>query len=66
MAEEKPAEETKNLFPESRVKEYLKGQDIRISSEALPALDSAVKALLDKAASRAKENKRGTIQAQDL
>lgn len=56
----------KSLFPESRVKEYVKSKELRISSEALPVLDAKIKKLLVEAGARAKGNKRGTIQAQDL
>lgn len=56
----------KGLIPESRVKDFAKTLDMRFSGEALPVLDAAVKALIQKAGARAKENGRGTIQPQDL
>lgn len=61
-----PENGDKTLFPESRVKEFLHGKELRIASDALPVLDQKVKEMLLAAGSRAKGNKRGTIQEQDL
>ena len=54
------------LVVRSKVKEYVKGKKCRMSEEAVVAVSAAVKGLLDKAAVRAKGNKRQTLKAVDL
>jgi histone H3/H4 len=54
------------LVVRSKVKEYVKGKKCRMSEEAVVAVSAAVKGLLDKAALRAKGNKRQTLKAVDL
>ncbi len=55
-----------DLVVQSKVKEAVKGLDMRMSGELPDALDAKVKELLAAAAARAKANKKGTIQPHDL
>lgn len=50
----------------SAVREYLTAQEMRTSAEVFDSLDELIKHHLDKAIHRAKESKRGTVQARDL
>ena len=55
-----------SLVVASKVKAYIKSQEMMTSSEAIDALNDAIYALLDKAIARSKGNRRTTIKAQDL
>lgn len=52
------------LVVKSKIKENV--GDLNVSSDLANALDAAVKELIEKAAKRAKENGRKTVQARDL
>ncbi len=54
------------LVVASKVKAYVKSQDMMTSSEAIEALSEEVHELLDDAIARAKANRRSTVKAQDL
>jgi hypothetical protein len=54
------------LVVASKVKEAVKSQDVRMSGEFVDALNAEVDALVARAVTRAKDNKRGTVRAQDL
>lgn len=54
------------LLVGSKVKAYVKGQDLRVSGDFLEAANDAVYALLDAAVNRCKQNKRGTMRPQDV
>lgn len=56
----------KSFAVKSAIKDYIAAQGLRTSGELFPSLDDAIKQLLDKAIHRAKEGKRGTVQARDL
>ena len=50
----------------SKVKGYIRNQDLLTSGEVPAALNELVHDLLDKAIDRAKENGRSTVRPQDL
>lgn len=50
----------------SKVKEAVKGLELRMSGDVPDALNDKVQALLKAAADRAKENGRGTLRPYDL
>ena len=50
----------------SKVKEAVKGLDLRMSGDVPDALNEKVQAILAEAAKRAKENGRGTLRPYDL
>jgi hypothetical protein len=50
----------------SKVKEAVKGLDLRMSGDVPDALNEKVQAMLSEAAKRAKENGRGTLRPYDL
>ena len=54
------------LVVASKVRVYLKGKNVKMSSELIGALNEKVKGLLDGAASRAQRNKRATVKPQDV
>ena len=54
------------LVVASKVKAYIKSNDMMTSSEAIEAISSEVYTLLDRAIARAKSNRRSTVKAQDL
>jgi hypothetical protein len=54
------------LVVASKVKDAVKTQDVRMSSDFVEALNSEVDALVARAVARAKDNKRGTVRPQDL
>ena len=54
------------LVVASKVRAYLKGKGCMTSSELLEAINCCVAECLDKAAGRAKANKRATVKACDL
>ena len=50
----------------SKVREYIKSKGLMCSSEVLGEVNRCVYACLDRAADRAKENGRKTLQARDI
>ena len=50
----------------SKVREYLKTQGVKMSGDLPEALNKAVMTHLEKAASRAKGNKRSTVKPHDV
>ncbi len=59
-------EQRESLVVASKVKAYIKDQQMMTSSEALEAVSERVYDLLDAAVARAKANRRSTVKAQDL
>lgn len=55
-----------SLVVQSKVKEAVKGLDLRMDSSLPEALNAKINAILKDAASRAKENGRGTLRPYDL
>ena len=58
--------EKEMLIVGTKVKNYIKAQDVMSSGDVLIALNDAVYALLDKAVARAKGNGRKTVQGKDV
>lgn len=54
------------LVVASKVRNYLRGKNVKMSGELVEALNKKVKAILDDAASRAQGNKRATVKSQDV
>ncbi|NLW51721.1 MAG: hypothetical protein GXY85_12905 [Candidatus Brocadiaceae bacterium] len=54
------------LIVGTKVKNYIRAQDVMSSNDVLTALNEAVYALLDKAVARAKGNGRKTVQGKDV
>ena len=54
------------LIVASKVKNYVKASGMMSSKEFLAALNGAVCEVIDKAVTRAQENKRSTVQPRDL
>ena len=50
----------------SKAKEFLKGQDCNVASDALSGLNSCVEWYLQQAAARAKANNRKTVRPHDF
>jgi hypothetical protein len=50
----------------SKVKAYIKSQELHTSSDAIAALSDKVCAILDDAIARTKANRRSTVKPQDL
>ncbi|MBI2372561.1 MAG: hypothetical protein HYV07_01050 [Deltaproteobacteria bacterium] len=65
-AEQKKAEPRDTLVVKSKVKEYIRGKELRCQEEVLDALSDAVYGMLDRAAKRAQENDRKTVRPADL
>ncbi|MHA1372486.1 MAG: DUF1931 domain-containing protein [Promethearchaeota archaeon] len=63
-----PEEKEKALFVKSAVKELIKSQGCKSSSDIIngDALNNVIKDILIKACNRAKENKRSTVYPRDL
>ena len=55
-----------SLVVQSKLKEAVKGHDLRMDSTLPDAVNAKVAALLAEAAQRAKENGRGTLRPYDL
>lgn len=55
-----------SVVVQSKVKEAVKAQGLRMDSNLPDALNEKVNALIAKAAKRAKENGRGTLRPYDL
>lgn len=63
----KKSKKVEVLVVQSKVREYLKGKgDYNIGSDLFDAASQRVARLLDRAAERAKENGRKTIQGKDI
>jgi histone H3/H4 len=60
------AKEKEVLVVASKVRAYIKSKKMMTSSEAIPAISENIYRIVDKAAERAKANRRSTIKAQDL
>lgn len=65
-AKKKAVKEQVILVIASKCKEYLAEKDMRCGGEVPAALSERVAQLLEDAAFRAQENKRGTVQAKDI
>jgi hypothetical protein len=65
-AAKKTASAPAQLVVASKVKDAVKSQDVRMSSDFVEALNSEVDALVARAVARAKDNNRGTVRPQDL
>ena len=50
----------------SAVKEFAKGKNMMVGSDAYDAINNGIGAMLEAAAGRCKENKRKTLKAYDL
>ncbi len=55
-----------SLVVQSKVKDAVKSLDLRMDSNLPDALNAKIDAVLKEAASRAKENGRGTLRPYDL
>ena len=70
MAKKKKAKKSKApkepLIVASKVKNYVKASGMMSSREFLEALNGAICEVIDKAVTRAQENKRSTVQPRDL
>lgn len=55
-----------NVVVASKVKDAVRGQDVRMSSDFPEALNAEVQAVIDRAVKRAKDNNRGTVRPTDL
>ena len=55
-----------SLIVQSKVKEAVKGLDLRMDSSLPDALNDKIAAMLKEAADRAKNNNRGTLRPYDL
>jgi hypothetical protein len=55
-----------SLVVQSKVKEAVKGLELRMDSNLPDALNAKISALLKEAADRAKQNGRGTLRPYDL
>jgi hypothetical protein len=55
-----------SLIVQSKVKEAVKGLELRMDSSLPDALNEKISAMLEDAANRAKENGRGTLRPYDL
>jgi hypothetical protein len=60
------AKQKEVLIVASKVRAYIKSKKMMTASESIEAISDKVYCLLDKAADRAKANRRSTIKAQDL
>jgi histone H3/H4 len=54
------------LVVASKVRNYLRGKNVKMSGELIEALNKQIKSVLDQAASRAQANKRATVKPQDV
>ena len=66
MGKAKMAEVLLGLLTKSKIREQVKEMGLRLSKEALPALEAVIVSYLREAAERAKANGRQTIQAHDI
>jgi hypothetical protein len=61
-----PKKPKEMMLVQSKVKEYVRGQDMNCASDLVDALNEQVALLLDRAVTRAKENGRKTTRASDV
>ena len=54
------------LLVQSKVKDYVRGQEMMCSSDLIEALNDEIGRLLDRAVQRAKDNNRKTARASDV
>jgi histone H3/H4 len=54
------------LVVASKVRDYLKSKEVKVSGEFIPALNKKMMMVLDMAAERTKANKRSTVKPQDV
>ena len=54
------------LVVQSKVKAVAKKKKMRLAGEAVAAISKTVESTIDKAAARAKANRRRTVKAQDV
>lgn len=54
------------LLVQSKVKEYVRGQEMMCSSDLIEALNEEIGRLLDRAVQRAQDNGRKTARASDV
>ncbi len=54
------------LVVASKVRNYLKGKGVKMSSDLVPALNKKVMEMLNAGASRAQGNKRATVKPYDV
>ncbi len=55
-----------SLVVKSKVKELVKKKKMNMGADAITALDKHIALLIDRAAQRAKENRRSTIKGRDI
>jgi histone H3/H4 len=55
-----------SMVVQSKVREFVKKNNLRLSSDAIDALNKSVEELLKKAAERCKQNNRQTIRPADF
>ena len=55
-----------NLIVESRIRDTVKGMELRCSAELVGALNDLVYDVIEKAAERCRENNRSTLKEHDL
>jgi hypothetical protein len=60
------AKQKEVLIVASKVRAYVKSKKMMTASESIGAISDRVYCMLDKAAERARGNRRSTIKAQDL
>lgn len=67
-APKKAAKKTERevLVVASKVKDYIKSQELQSSSEVVPALSEKIYSLLDAAMERTRTNNRATVRPHDL
>ena len=66
MAKKKVTQKKEPLVVGSKVKAYIKSKKCMTAGDLIEGLSDEVRILLDKAAARAKGNKRSTVRAKDL
>lgn len=68
QVEQEPQERvmSDNIVVQSKVKEYISGEEMRTSGELIDALNEKVNGLLDAAIARCKANGRATVKPEDL
>lgn len=57
---------SENVVVQSKVREMVKGMNLRLSADAIDALNTLVEASVKKAAERCKQNGRQTIRPSDF
>lgn len=62
----KGGEDLGNVVVASKIRQYVRGKGVNMSSEVIPALNDAVLAMLTKAVERTEGNKRKTLRPADL